>query len=216
MNASGIRMSMVRRRRFAAALLRIRRCTVQALACTLLSGALSACGDDNQFKSTRGTGSAAKTAAGAKAAAGAADSEKHALEKLAFKDEDFVESLRNRDPFRAYSITFRAKAPDEMQRRVIMPTTAVEEMRLIAIVTGVPRPKAMLVDTAGVGYTVERGDYIGRPKIIQATGSVSMALNWRVDRIRENEVVLTQQDPSDPTRSALTKIIPLSDEVAQR
>ena len=59
----------------------------------------------------------------------------------------------------------------------------------------------MLVDPAGVGHVVERGDYLGRPKVIQATGSVSMTLNWRVDRIRENEVVLTQQDPTDPTRS---------------
>jgi Tfp pilus assembly protein PilP len=124
--------------------------------------------------------------------------------------------MRNRDPFRSYSTAFRAKAPEEMQRRVVMPTTSVEDMRLIAIVTGTPQPKAMLVDPSGVGYVVQRGDYLGRPKVIQATGSVSMALNWRVDRIRENEVVLTQQDPAEPTRAALTKIIPLRDEVAQR
>jgi hypothetical protein len=103
-----------------------------------------------------------------------------------------------------------------MQRRVVMPATAVEEMRLIAIVTGMPRPKAMLVAPDNIGYVVERGDYIGRPKVIQATGSVAMTLNWRVDRIRENEVVLTQQDPTDPTRAALTKIIPLRDDLAQK
>jgi type IV pilus assembly protein PilP len=147
----------------------------------------------------------------------AADNSKSAeLVPLVLKDEDFTESPRNRDPFRSNSTSFRAKAPEEMQRRVVMPTTSVDEMRLIAIVTGMPQPKAMLVDPAGVGYVVQRGDYVGRPKVIQATGSVSMALNWRVDRIRENEVVLTQQDPAEPTRSALTKIIPLRDEVAQR
>jgi hypothetical protein len=37
-----------------------------------------------------------------------------------------------------------------------------------------------------------------------------------VDRIRDGEVVLTQMDPNDPTRTALTKIILLRDEVAQR
>ncbi len=171
---------------------------------------LQACSDVER-SSGRGAGGG-----GAKPKAASADAEKKAREPLVLKDEDFVESLRNRDPFRSYSLAFRARAPEEMQRRVIMPLTGVEEMRLIAIVTGLPRPKAMLVDPSGVGYVVERGDYIGRPKVIQATGSVSMTLNWRVDRIRENEVVLTQQDPTDPTRTALTKIIPLRDEVAQK
>ena len=153
---------------------------------------------------------AAPGAAAAPAAAGtAAEGGDKALGAIAYKDEDFLESLRNRDPFRSYTIEFRAKVSEDVQRRVIMPSTAIEEMALIAIVTGMPRPKAMLVDTAGVGHVVERGDYVGRPRLIQAAGSVSMALNWRVDRIRDNEVVLTQQDPTDPTRSALTKIIPL-------
>lgn len=145
----------------------------------------------------------------AAATAAAAEGGEQAVGAVAYKDEDFVESLRNRDPFRSYTIEFRAKVSEDVQRRVIMPSTAIEEMALIAIVTGMPRPKAMLVDTAGVGHVVERGDYVGRPRLIQAAGSVSMALNWRVDRIRDNEVVLTQQDPTDPTRSALTKIIPL-------
>ena len=137
-------------------------------------------------------------------------------EPFVFKDEDFVESVRNRDPVRSYTTIFKAKEPEEMQRRVVMPSTSVEEMRLIAIVTGIAKPKAMLLDPAGVGHVVERGDYLGRPKVLQATGSVSMTLNWRVDRIRENEVVLTQQDPSDPNRFALTKIIPLREETTQK
>jgi Tfp pilus assembly protein PilP len=184
-----------------------RRALVVAAAVGLLA---QACGETIEHSEGRGSGR------GTGASKAAATVEKKERELLVFKDEDFVESTRNRDPFRSYTITFRARAPEEMQRRVIMPTTAVEEMRLIAIVSGMPRPKAMLVDPAGVGHVVERGDYIGRPKVIQATGSVSMTLNWRVDRIRENEVVLTQQDPADPTRAALTKVIPLRDEVAQR
>jgi hypothetical protein len=97
-----------------------------------------------------------------------------------------------------------------------MPTTAVESMRLIAVIGGLPRPKAMLLDPLGVGYVVERGDYIGRAKVLQTTGSVSMTLNWRVDRIRENEVVLTRADPTDPTRPPLSRIIGMRGvEVAQ-
>jgi type IV pilus assembly protein PilP len=186
------------------------------LVCVVLlaATALSAC--DETPKAARAGGGRGAKKAEAKAAAAAAAAEEGPQEAIVYKDDDFVASIRNRDPFQSYAVQFKAKAPDEMQRRVIMSTTAIEEMRLIAIVTGMAQPKAMLVDPAGVGHVVQRGDYIGRPKVIQATGSVSMAINWRVDRIRDNEVVLTQQDPSDPTRAALTKIIPLKDEVAQR
>jgi type IV pilus assembly protein PilP len=154
-----------------------------------------------------GSGTAPAAGTGAAGAGGAP-----APELPVYRDEDFVESERNRDPFRSYMKAFRAQAPEEIQRRVVMPTTAVEEMRLIAIVGGIPRPKAMLVDGMNVGHVVERGVYVGRAKMIQAAGSVAMVLNWRVDRIRENEVVLTRQDPADPTRPALTRVIPLDED----
>jgi Tfp pilus assembly protein PilP len=174
---------------------------------------LLGCGEE-QRSATRGAGPVSAAAAGsAKVQAETANKER---DMLVYQDEDFVESPRRRDPFRTYTITSRAAEPDELQRRVVMPSTTVEEMRLIAIVTGTARPKAMLLDPGGVGYVVERGDYLGRPKLVQATGNVSMTINWRVDRIRENEVVLTQQDAADPGRVALTKIIPLHDEVAVR
>jgi type IV pilus assembly protein PilP len=199
---------------------RTRRMLGMMLVVLAMGAHVSGCGDEEEQATGRGLpggkpGAPKATGKGA-GAKGGASVEKLDLEPLVLKDDDFSESVRNRDPFRSYSTAFRAKAPDEMQRRVVMPTTSVEDMRLIAIVTGTPQPKAMLVDPSGVGYVVQRGDYVGRPKVIQATGSVSMALNWRVDRIRDNEVVLTQQDPAEPTRAALTKIIPLRDEVAQR
>ena len=139
---------------------------------------------------------------------------------LVYKDEDFVESEHNRDPFRSYASSFGrghgTEAAPETQRSVIMPNTAVEEMKLIAIVSGLTRPKAMLTDPRGVGYVVQRGDYLGRPKVFQTTGSVAMTLNWRVDRIRDTEVVLTRQDPSDPGRPPLSRIISMRDEIAAR
>jgi Tfp pilus assembly protein PilP len=185
------------------------RCGVMFAVCLTLGIVASSCAEE-QRSTTRGT-SGAPSASAADAAAA-----KKVREALFYQDEDFVESPHRRDPFRAYTATFRAKAPEDMQRRVVMPTTSVEEMRLIALVTGTARPKAMLLDPAGVGHVVERGDYLGRAKVIQATGNVSMTINWRVDRIRENEVVLTQQDPADPSRVALTKILPLNEEVAAR
>jgi type IV pilus assembly protein PilP len=141
------------------------------------------------------------------------------IQSLALKDDDFVESERHRDPFRSFSFAARATnaevAPDT-QRLVIMPDTNVEEMKLIAVISGLDRPKAMLVDPRNVGYVVQRGDYIGKPKVFSSTGSVAMTLNWRVDRIRENEVVLTRQDPSDLGRPPMSRIISMRDEVAAR
>jgi hypothetical protein len=135
-------------------------------------------------------------------------------QKLVLRDEDFVESERNRDPFRMYSLSPGkgvADAPVDPQRPVVMPDTAVEEMRLIAVVLGLSRPKAMLTAPDGVGYVVQRGDYLGKPKVLQATGSVPMTLNWRVDRIREHEVVLTRQDPTDASHTPMSRIITMVD-----
>jgi Tfp pilus assembly protein PilP len=191
--------------------------SVSALLCVGMT-ALTGC-EDEVVQAGRGMGGAAPAPAApaaAPAAGGATGTEAtKAKAALAYKDEDFVESMQNRDPFKIYTTAIKTEAAssDTLQRRVYMPTTAVEEMRLIAIITGVAKPKAMLVDPLGVGYVVERGDYVGRPKVVQASGNVAMTLNWRVDRIRENEVVLTQEDAADPTRTALTKIIPLRQEL---
>lgn len=141
------------------------------------------------------------------------------IESLVFKDDDFVESERHRDPFRSFNLNAKKGQPDVVahtQRQVIMPETPVESMKLIAVISGLTRPKAMLTDTHNVGYVVQRGDYIGAAKVFQTTGSVAVTLNWRVDRIRDNEVVLTRQDPSDPGRPPLSRIISMREEVAAR
>jgi hypothetical protein len=155
------------------------------------------CDDEQVSEAPRGLALPGGPAPGAApGAAGAAEAKSGPREAVTYKDDDFVESVTNRDPFRIYTSGVRADVQDStVTRRVQMPTTAVEEM--------------------GVGHTVERGDYIGRPKVVQASGNVAMTLNWRVDRIRENEVVLTQEDAGDPTRVALTKIIPLREETTR-
>lgn len=133
-----------------------------------------------------------------------------------FRDEDFVEAETNRDPFRNYATMFRVVAPDVGNggRDVAMSATGVEEMRVIGIVTGVSNARAMIVDREGIGHTVSRGQYIGRSEIVQAGGSegLPVTLNWRVDRIRPGEIVLTRDDPTAPNRPPLTRVLPLRDE----
>jgi hypothetical protein len=167
------------------------------------------CDDTPPQDASRGMGG--PSAAAPVASANAAQTQN----KLVLRDEDFVESERNRDPFRSYSLTVGVKGEPELpldpQRPVVMPDTNVEEMRLIAVVLGLARPKAMLTAPDGVGYVVQRGDYLGKPKVLQATGSVPMTLNWRVDRIREHEVVLTRQDPTDASHTPMSRIIAMVD-----
>lgn len=192
-------------------------------ACVLaLASVVVGCDDDEiGTASGRGMGGGEPPpAAAAPGAPGAAAAAEKKDTVLAFKDDDFVESERNRDPFRSYAQSASGPRADEEgatpQRRVIMPTTAVESMRLMAIISGMPRPKAMLIDAVGVGYVVERGDYVGRGKVLQSTGNVQIVMHWRVDRIRENEVVLTRADATDPTRPPLTRIIAMREEIAAR
>jgi type IV pilus assembly protein PilP len=137
---------------------------------------------------------------------------------LSFRDEAFVEAETNRDPFRGFAQMFVARPTREpVQREVIMPRTSIDEMRLIAIVSGVANPSAMLVDRDSTGYTVRRGDYLGRPEVVQTGGeeAVPITLNWRVDRIRPGEVVLTRDDPTAPNRPPLTRVLPLHEAVEE-
>lgn len=132
----------------------------------------------------------------------------------AYRDSDFSESEQNRDPFRNYATELKARVPVVAQRTVLMPDTAIEQMKLIAIVSGVEQPCAMLVDQRGVGYVTTRGDFVGKADVVQGGGAdaLPVALNWRVDRIRDNEVVLAREDPSAPNRPPLTRVIPLHED----
>jgi type IV pilus assembly protein PilP len=133
-----------------------------------------------------------------------------------YRDEDFVEAENNRDPFRNYAVLFVPRTqtgPVRVQRRVLMDATTVDEIRLIAIISGVASPSAMLLDGQGTGHTVHRGDYVGRAEYVSTGGadSVPITLNWRVDRISPTEVVLSREDPSSPDQVGLTRVLPLHD-----
>src|SRR5690606_38472735 len=127
---------------------------------------LGAC-DDEPIQVGRGMGQAAggaegpaPSAAGPVAAGAGADA---GIAVRSYRDEDFVESDSNRDPFRNYAATFQVVAETTQRaagRPVTMPDTSIEEMRLIGMVSGVPDARAMIVDRDGVGHSVRRGEYI--------------------------------------------------------
>lgn len=187
------------------------------LSCLLLAAVLvfGGCGEEEEFSGTQGLGGPAGEQGAKKETAPAKPAPRGApkdLGPIVYTDEDFVElDIENRDPFRSYAKAFRAQAAAPAQRRVLMPNTSLDEMKLIAIVTGITTPRAMLTDTAQVGHVVRRGDYIGRPEVVQTGGSEGMpvTLNWRVDRIRPGSVVLTREDPTSPDKPPLTRVMPL-------
>jgi type IV pilus assembly protein PilP len=136
--------------------------------------------------------------------------------KMEFTDNDFVESDKSRDPFRSYALGFveAAKKPSINQREVILPDNTIEELKLSGIVMSGDYPRAMLIDPAGKGWFVKKGDYIGKPDIVKVggTGGAEYQLNWRVDRVRPQDVVLVREDPAQPGIAPATKVIPLHPE----
>jgi len=106
---------------------------------------------------------------------------------VSFKENDFAENDSNRDPFRAFT-----------------------SIVIVAIVLGGEYPRAMVTEPNGKGWVVKKGDYIGRPDVVHQGGSngTDYQVNWRVDRVREGELVLAREDKITGTPT-VTKVIAL-------
>jgi type IV pilus assembly protein PilP len=174
-----------------------------------------ACGEDVVQSSTKGTGSAAPKGSSAPPAGSAAAIDAGAP-KIEFQEAEFAENERSRDPFRSYGTLFveEARSRVKSQRQVLLDQYAIEELKLVGIVTRIQPAKAMLVDPSGKGHVVHRGQLIGRPELVQAGASsrASYEINWRVDRIRDGDIVLVREDPTNPDVPSATKVIPLRPE----
>jgi len=103
------------------------------------------------------------------------------------------------------------KAKVHSQREVILSQYALDELKLIGIVTRAEPAKAMLVDPTCKGFVIQRGNFVGRADVVQAAGSsgATYEINWRVDRIRSSDVVLIREDPANPDVPSATRVIPL-------
>jgi type IV pilus assembly protein PilP len=202
---------------------------------SLLAGALSlltfvfainGCGDDAVEGAPAGSGKPATAAAPAKGAtpgaAGAADAGAEGgydpsanlppLPLREFQERDFDETDQSRDPFRSFAGVFAAQARSKIviQRKVLVEQYALEELRLAGIVNrGVSR--ALLTDPKGLGWVAKVGDFVGKAELVHSGGptGADVAVNWRVDRIRESDVVFVREDPSHPEIPPTTRVISL-------
>jgi type IV pilus assembly protein PilP len=188
-----------------------------ALAAPLLCAILVACKDD-AVQSPKGSGSAAPKGSVAAPAAppGSAAPAASAAPKIEFQEVEFAENERSRDPFRSYSALFveEARSRVKSQRRVLLDQYAIDELKLVGIVTRIQPALAMLLDPSGKGHVVHRGQLIGRSETVQAGASsrASVEINWRIDRIRDGDIVLVRDDPANPDVPSATKVIPLRPE----
>ena len=132
-----------------------------------------------------------------------------------YTENDFVESDRNRDPFRSFLVQQQPANKEALnQRKVELAQYSIDELKLIAIVQGSDKARAMFLDPSGKGTVVYKGTFICRPEVVHLGGSngPEYQLNWRVDRIRDVDVVLIREDPAQPAIPPATRVIPLHPE----
>jgi type IV pilus assembly protein PilP len=132
-----------------------------------------------------------------------------------YTENDFVESDRNRDPFRSFMVQNQAVNRQALnQRKVELAQYSIDELKLVAIVLGADRNRAMFLDPSGKGTVVYKGTFVCRSEVVHIGGSngPEYQLNWRIDRIRDGDVVLIREDPAQPAIPPATRVIPLHPE----
>lgn len=115
-----------------------------------------------------------------------------------YRADEFLESEGNRDPFRTFAEPSIIVCGG---RDVRLRDTPVDAIRLIATVSGVASPIAMLTGADGVGQTVRRGDYVGADELV-SRADMPYSMTWRVDSIEHDRLVLVRVDPVDGSRSS--------------
>lgn len=133
-------------------------------------------------------------------------------------ETDFIESIKRRDPFRPYIevIVPKPEIRETVQRDIKLEEYDIEQLRLIAIITNVGDPRAMVIPPNGEGFILRRGDYVGKADYIDpGSGAERIQINWKVHRIHgsgkkeERGVYLVRDDPLTPTPDDVTRFMPL-------
>jgi type IV pilus assembly protein PilP len=194
-----------------------RRALVSFVGCLVALGCAAETG-------TPAASSASKPAASAPAASAVAAKPGEAAKSAApppvveFQETDFSESERSRDPFRSFAKYFAEEARTKIksQREVVLDQYSLDELKLVGIVTRVQPERALVVDPTGKGHIITRGQFVGRAEIVQGgTSGADYEINWRVERIRDADMVLVRDDPKNPDVPSATRIIALRTEAPE-
>lgn len=192
-------------------------------ALALAAATLAACSDEPPPPPPASSAAPAAKAAPARGARGgkggptpaAAPSDLPPLPTREFHPRDFDESELSRDPFRSFEDVFRAQAQRKVvvQREVLANKYALDQLKMVAIVTG-QAGRIMMNDPGGFGWVLKVGDFVGKPEIVRTGGTsgAEVAVNWRLDRIRPNDAVFVREDPTRPDVPATTRVVSLRTE----
>lgn len=134
-----------------------------------------------------------------------------APKKSFVSDDELVENRDSRDPFRAFDAAKPLPPTDKRPRK--SKHYALDELRLVGLVTSTTPPRAMLLDPAGKGWVVTTGELVGKPEEVRSGGEVIVA-SWRVDRIRSGDVVLVREDPAHREGALATRVLAMPHEAA--
>ena len=101
------------------------------------------------------------------------------LDKAIAAQADYVYNpIGKRDPFRSFLST-GGRVKDETPRTPLQ-RYEIDEYRLVGIIWGIDRPRALVEDPEKVGHVMEIGTYIGK--------------NWgKVTQITSTDVVVTEE-----------------------
>lgn len=133
-------------------------------------------------------------------------------------ETDFIEGAKHRDPFRPHveAIVHQEEVKQTVQREIKLKEYDVTELRLIAIITNIGDPRAMVVTPANEGIVLRRGDYVGKADFVDPGGGAErIQVNWRVARIHgsgkeeERGIYLVRDDPLTLTPEDVTRFMPL-------
>jgi hypothetical protein len=120
------------------------------------------------------------------------------MKKKALKDEDFVESASNRDPFHSFFgelVSTGVKVQTDYF--VYFDKYACEELKLIAVIPGMDA-RAMFRDPGGLGIPLKVGDHICKAR-------------WKIKRIvAEGVVVEIEQDTGGTKPKQIERLIPIN------
>jgi len=183
--------------------------------CGTLAASSVACGGNEADKKKPAAGNGIKQFGSGRSRASAATAEKGPEEQRAAPvgpPIDFNDSMTMRDPFLSYAREFAEEAKKRVrsQRDVVLDQYGLDELKLAGLVTGIRPARAMLIDPTKKGHVVHEGQFVGRAEVVQGGASgADYEINWRVDRIRDSDIVLVREDPSNPDVPSATRVIPL-------
>jgi type IV pilus assembly protein PilP len=176
------------------------------------SGLLSltlGCGSDAPAPAAKAAAAAAPAQAKSRKDKGVVE-EKEAPRVQALLPIDFNDAARTRDPFLSYAQEFAKEAKKRVhsQRDVVLADYSLDDLKLVGLVTGIRPARAMLLDPSKTGHVIHEGQFVGRAEVVQSgTSGTDYEINWRVDRIRDADVVLVREDPANPDVPTATRVI---------